>query len=353
MKKKIAIVGAGAIGGYVGGLLARSGFNVTLIDAWPEHVEAIRRDGLQLCGITPEERYSIEVDSMHISDVQSFTKGQPVDIAVIAVKSYDTEWATTMIRPYLSAGGYVVSMQNCINEERVAGIVGWGRTVGCVVAGIGGELYEAGKIRRTVPVLGPGSRALYVGEVHGRVTRRIEELAEILGAADDCAVTSNLWGERWAKLCVNVMRNSVSAVTGLGGNAREQNTKARRFSIRLVGEAVRVGQAHGFAFDHVVKHNPEDLALASEGNEAALKTVEETIAAEVKSGVRGEKQTPSMAQDIKKGRQTEIDSINGYIVGQAEKVGLKAPANAAITAAVKKVERGEITPSPESLPDVI
>lgn len=350
MKKRVAIVGAGAIGGYVGGLLARAGVDVTLIESWPEHVEAIRRDGLKLFGTTPEEQLTIQVNTMHISDVQQLAKERPVDIALIAVKSYDTEWATTMIAPYLAPDGYVVSMQNCINEERIAGIVGWGRTVGCIVSRISSDMYEAGHVKRTVPLFGPNGKALYVGEVHGRTTRRIEELAEIIGIVDGCTVTPNLWGERWSKLCVNAMRNGVSAVSGLGGNARDLNVAARRLCIRLAGEAVRVGQALGYSFERVAVYAAEEVARASEGDVEAMRKIEAIIIGEAESGMRSDAQRPSMAQDIMKGRRTEIDYINGYVTAQAKSIGLDVPANAAITEAVKRIERGEITARPENLP---
>ena len=98
--KRIVVVGAGAIGGYTGAHLARTGEDVTLIDAWPEHVEYVRKHGMQLSGITPAETHSIKVPILHISDVQQLTKEKPVDIVFICVKSYDTEWATHLIKSY-------------------------------------------------------------------------------------------------------------------------------------------------------------------------------------------------------------------------------------------------------------
>ena len=88
--------------------------------------------------------------------------------------------------------------------------------------------------------------SFHVGEPHGRITRRVEELAEMLDGIDNAHATDNLWGERWTKLCVNGMRNGVSAATGLGGNARDSHDAIRRVCIRLGGESVRVGQALGY-----------------------------------------------------------------------------------------------------------
>ena len=99
MGKRIAFVGAGALGGYVGGYLAHHGQDVTLIDMWPEHLEAIRSRGLELDGVTAEEKFTVtQAKTMNLTEVQSLSKQKPVDIAFVAVKSYDTQWATALIK---------------------------------------------------------------------------------------------------------------------------------------------------------------------------------------------------------------------------------------------------------------
>ena len=352
MEQRIAVIGAGAVGGYVGGHLARLGHDVTLIDAWPAHVEAIRANGLEITGVTPEEHCLVRTTALHVSDVQGLARERPIDIAVVSVKSYDTEWATTLIRPYLAPSGYVVSLQNCINEDRIAAIVGWGRTLGAIAARISVDLYAPGRIRRTVPMGGAAHTVFRVGEVHGRITRRLEQLAEMIGGIDSVKATTNLWGERWSKLCVNGMRNAVSAATGLSGNEMDQHDAVRRFSIRLGGEAVRVGQALGYELERIGNFDPERLALAAEGDREALDEIEAVLIAASNSGVRNELQRPSMGQDILKGRRTEIDFMNGLIVEKGEEVGLPARAHAAITELVRGIERGKVSPRPENLADL-
>lgn len=129
MGKHIVIIGAGAVGGYVGGHLTRAGEDVSLVDPWPQHVEVMREHGLSLSGTQGE--HTVRVNALHVTDVQRLCR-KPIDIAVICTKSYDTAWATAMARQYLAPAGYVVSMQNSINEEEIAGVVGWGKTVGCM-----------------------------------------------------------------------------------------------------------------------------------------------------------------------------------------------------------------------------
>lgn len=349
MKKRIAIVGTGALGGYVGGSLAHLGHDVTMIDFWPENIETIRKRGLELDGMTAEERFTVtSAKTMHLTEVQSLAK-TPIDVAMVAVKSYDTAWATALIKPYLSAQGFVVSLQNCQNEETIAGIVGWGRTVGVIASLISVDLYEAGRIRRTIAKGGDKHTVFRVGEPHGRITQRVSELAEWFSAIDSSKVTSNLWGERWTKLVQNGMGNGVSAATGLSSGDCSRNQTIRRFQIKLAGEAIRVGQSLGYTLEKIRGIDPERFALAAEGNAAALAEIEPLLIPKGESNPRADIQRPSMAQDILKGRRTEIDAMNGAIAFKGAEVGVPAPSHAKLTEIVTRVERGEVQASPALL----
>ena len=349
MAGRIAFMGAGAVGGYVGGHLALHGHDVTLIDPWPEHIEAVRARGLELTGMTAEERGCARPATMHLTEMQGLARQRPIDIAFICMKSYDTEWAAMMIRQYLAPDGFVVSLQNCINEERIAAIVGWGRTVGCVASHIEVELFAPGRVRRMVHKGGERYTVFRIGEVHGRVTRRVKEVAAMLARIDSVTVTGNLWGERWTKLCLNGMMNGISAATGLGTSAANRDPAIRRLSIRLGGEAVRVGQALGYRIETIGSLDPERLALAAEGDGAALAEIDAVILAGTNANARSDDQRPSMAQDIRKGRRTEIEFMNGFITAKGAEAGLATPANRALTELVLRVERGELAPAPETL----
>ncbi|MBC7780455.1 MAG: 2-dehydropantoate 2-reductase [Proteobacteria bacterium] len=346
---RIVFVGAGAIGGYTGAMMKSAGHDVTLIDGWPEHVETIRATGLAIDGMAPEESVTVRIDALHICDVPQLSKSRPIDIAFIALKSYDTEWAAHLIRPYLAADGFCVSLQNSINEERLAGVVGWGRTLGCCVSLLAAELDRAGHVQRNIHKGGEQHTVYRVGEIHGRITPRAETVAALLRAADSAKATTNLWGERWSKLIINVMRNGLSAATGLSGNQRDLAQTTRRISIKLGAEAVRVGQALGYAIQAQQGLEPETLARAGEGSGDALAEIEAVLIGLAQH--RGEEQRPSMAQDMRKGRRTEIDYLNGLIVEQGAKAGVAAPVNARLTGLVKQVERGEVAPSPALVAD--
>ena len=349
MGKRIAFVGAGALGGYVGGTLAHLGHDVTLIDPWPEHVETIRSRGLELDGMTPEERYTVKnLKILHLTEAQSLAK-RPVDVAMVAMKSYDTAWATHLIKPYLAPEGFVVSLQNCLNEETIAGVVGWGRTVGTIASMISVDLYEPGRIRRTVAKGGDKHTVFRIGEPHGRVTPRVTELADWFRGIDSAKATANLWGERWTKLVQNGMGNGVTAATGLTSGDCLRNDTIRRFQVRLAGEAIRVGQALGFQLEKIRGLDPERIARANEGDAAAITEVEAAFVPKAGANPRGNIQRPSMAQDIIKGRRTEIDAMNGYIAAKGAEIGVPAPSHAKLTEIVTRVERGEIKPSPSLL----
>ncbi len=349
MDRRIAVIGAGAIGGYTGGQLAHNGFDVTLIDPWPEHIEAIRNNGLAIEGVTQEEFVCARPKTMHLTELQHLAKEKPIDIAMIAVKSYDTLWAAALIGQYLAPDGYVVSLQNCMNEERIAGVVGWDKTVGAIPALLAAELYAPGRVRRTVAKGASHHEVYRVGEVHGRITKRLEELAAMIATIDTVKPTRNLWGERWSKLCVNGMRNGIGASTGLSGNGMDRHDRIRRLSIRLGGEAVRVGQALGYQLEHIRMHDPETLARAGEGDEKALDEIELQILAEAGSNTRSDLQRPSMGQDMIKGRRTEIDFINGLIAEKGAEIGRPAPTHLKLIAAVKEVEHGRMPAAPENL----
>lgn len=337
------------MGGYVGAHMARAGEDVTFVDVWPEHVESMRRHGLHLSGVTAEENFSLKVSAVHVGDVQGFAKQPPFQIAFLALKSYDTLWATTMIKPYLAPGGFIVSLQNGINEEQIAGIVGWGRTLGAVALHLGTELYEPGRVRRTIHAGGASHTVFRIGEVHGRPTQRAEEVARLLRLSDSAKLTANLWGERWSKLTIDASIFGLACVTGLGGSQRGYDEVTRWVRIRLASEAVRVGQALGYRLEEIHKMKPETIARAGEGDRDAL--AEYTARMIEDSKRRTEGNVPSSAQDILKGRRSEADFVNGYVAMKGNEAGVPAPLNAKMYELVKRVERRELSPSMDNVRD--
>jgi 2-dehydropantoate 2-reductase len=350
MGKRIAMVGTGALGGYVGGNFAHAGEDVTFIDMWQDNLDAIATRGLELDGVTPEEKFTVRsAGTIHLDDIGALAAGGPVDIAFVSVKSYDTERVTKAIRPYLAPDAWVISLQNCINEEVISGIVGAERTLGVIASIISVELYEAGRIRRMAAKGGARHTVFRVGELDCRITPRVEELVKMFSMIDSAKPTDNLWGERWTKLCQNGMRNGIAAVTSVTSGECDRNDVLRRFAIRLGGEGVRVGQKLGYRLVKMGELDCEKIALAAEGNADALAEVERIMVGRTSSNPRAGIQRPSMAQDMAKGRRTEIEFMNGYIARKGRAVGVPTPSHDRLVELVLKVERGELKPSPVNL----
>ena len=345
-KPRIAIVGAGAVGGYAGAYMAQAGHDVTFIDPWPEHVEAMRSRGLTIGHLKDVPEFTVPVKAIHITELQSFAKQRPVDIAFVCTKSYDTAWATAMIAQYLSPGGYIVSLQNCINEEVIAGIVGWGRVLGAIASLITVELSAPGLVKRAAGKSGASHTVYRVGEPHGRISPRAEFITSLLALSDSALTTPNLWGERWSKLVANVMGNGIAAATGMVAKDATADDAIRAFAARLGSEAIRVGQALGYGLEEILHLDPEVIARAGEGDAEARAAYDaQRLADTQKAG--GGAHRASMGQDMVKGRRTEIEFLNGFVVAKGKEVGIEARANAALTEIVKRVERGEAAPSPD------
>jgi 2-dehydropantoate 2-reductase len=350
MGRRIAIVGAGAVGGYAGAHMVQAGEDVTFIDPWPAHVEHMRQHGLRVTHAREVPEFTVPVRALHVTDAQLLAREAPIDIAFICMKSYDTGWAAMLIRQYLAPAGYVVSLQNCMNEETVAGVVGWGRTLGCIASRITVELRAPGHVHRGAGKGGARHTVFRAGEVHGRLTPRAEEVRRLVAYTDSAKVTENLWGERWSKLVANVMGNGVSACTGLTANESIENDAVRRFMLRLGSEAIRIGEAQGYRLEEVLHLPPETIARAGEGDGTAFAEASEQMLASTKH--LSAEQRPSMGQDMVKGRRTEIDFLNGFVVARGAEVGLPARANAALTDIVHRVERGELKPDPRHISDL-
>ena len=341
MIKRIAVLGSGAIGSVVGGMLTKAGHDVTLVDQWPEHVEAMNKVGLRLSGTCGE--HVVPVRALHLHELQGVDA--PFDAVFLAVKSYDTDWAAQLAAQYLKQpDGVVVDFQNGINDERVAAVIGRERTLGCVIA-ISAGMYEGGHAIRT----DTGQVGLYVGELDGRDTPRVQDLARVLSGVALTKVTTNLWGQRWSKLAVNCMGNALAGLSGLGSAELRLEPGPRRVSIQLGAEVVRVGRAHGHTIEPLIGGIvAQRIVDAAEGR--GLTEVEADLAAEAKRRTGGR---PSLLQDVMKRRRTEVDFLNGHVSAEGKKKAVPTPFNDAIVAAVHAQPVGQLAPNPKNLDPLI
>jgi 2-dehydropantoate 2-reductase len=212
---------------------------------------------------------------------------------------------------------------------------------------MGVALRGPGKVERTYRRGGDAYTVFRVGELDGRLTPRVKFVAGLLGLVDSAVAITDLWGERWAKLAANSMHNGLAAVSGLGHMGIYSQSEPRWLAIRLGAEAVRVGRALGLRLHPVRGIPPDDLEAAGFGDAMALKRVERVI--EHSMARLTEDLRPSTAQDVIKGRRTEIDYINGAVCQKAAEVEVPVPHQQAIVDLVKRIERGELRPSIENI----
>ena len=349
MGKHIAFIGSGAVGSYVAGRLAGRGEDVSLVCLRPGTVEHIRADGLHLSDTEGED--VVRVNALNLYEVQSFLR-HPVDIAAICVKSFDTAWACALVSQYLSPTGFVVSMQNGINEEAIASVVGWGRTTGCVMSAIGVSNHAPGHVRRHLRPSGASNVVFRVGEVHGRVTPRVSEFAALLGAVDSSAVTTDLWGERWTKLVVNaLMHGPIGAGGGNFDHIWRERGIEHRVAIAIAAEGIAVGRALGYNVGKIYGATPDDWSRAAAGDAAGLAAVQAGL---MEQGRRQTTPTTtSLGRDLERGLRTEVDYTCGFIASRAAENGIAAPVSAAVTAMIKRAERGELTREPANLEGLV
>jgi len=341
----IAVLGAGSVGGYVGGHLARAGNDVSLVDPWCEHVHYMKQHGLHITDARGE--HTIPVNALHIHEVQSLVR-KPVDIAFVCSNSYDTEWLVTMLKPYLSPGGCVVSIQNGMNEECIAGVVGWERTVGCIASTISVNLHRPGHISRFKGTVGGTHAVFRVGEPDGRMSVRVRELAERLDAVDVAKVTHNLQGERWTKLATNAITHALLGSTGLTNEeVLVKRGKMHRLGVRLAAEAVAVGNACGYEMDSILGIEPGEWLAAGAGDEAALERVQHQLI-EWSRGFT-EFSRSSVGRDVEKGRRSEVEYTNGLVVAKGRAAGVPTPTHEVLTELVKAIDRGQLQPDPKNI----
>jgi 2-dehydropantoate 2-reductase len=341
MGKKLLFVGAGAIGSYLGAFLTRAGHDVTLIDPWAEQVEAIRRHGISVTG--PHEPFEARPAAVHLHEAQRLPRD--FEIAFVAMKAYDTAWATHLALRHLAPEGYVVSSQNCWPDPVMASVAGAARSVGLVMSKIGVAMWKPGHVERGMEKgQGTGHDVFRAGEHDGRITPRVTQLAQMLSVIDGAQATDNLWGERWAKLCQNAMGNPVQAMSDLGSLEIASSEVGRAITIQLGAESARVGLALGYRIPKFAGATVEQWADA--GRRESYEALDRML---TPTSSTSRSWRASMAQDVTKGRPTEIDYMNGHVVAQGRERQVPTPVSAAVVETVREVDAGTRQPAPQNI----
>lgn len=346
-KQRIIFIGAGAVGTYLGGWLSHTGHDVTIFDPWAEQVEKINADGLSVNG--PHEPFIANPRMCHLHESELIAREAPFDIGFVAMKAYDTTWAAHFVNRFVKPEGYVVASQNCWTDPAVAAAVGQDRAVGLIMSSISVAMWEAGKVERPGKTRqrDVGHDVFRAGEHDGSESQRTKELIEMLDPIDAGRTTTNLWGERWAKLSQNSMGNPVVAVSDMGMADLNKEPRGRELQIRLAAESARVGLALGIKVEKFGGVDPQKWVDSTRGD------VYEELDGVLAQKAGGANWRPSMGQDVVKGRQTEIDHMNGYVLEKAIEAGIAVPVTASMIDAIKAVDAGTLKPGKQNVEKVL
>ena len=298
---KIAVVGAGAVGGYFGGMLSRAGGPVVMIGR-PAVVEAVKKDGLFLDTVHFQERVRLEAST-------ELDAARGAEIILFCVKTPDNAATARALAPLLPPGALVLSLQNGVDnvaQIRAAAAIEALPTVVYVAASVP----EPGRVKH----VGRGDL------VFGPRNEKTERVAALFSRASvPCRISENIEGELWTKLIWNCALNAVSALGRAKYGQIAASADARKVVEAVVDEVLAVARAL-----HIHPPGLEDAKAA--------------IAGAFKIATQMAEALSSTAQDLNRGKRTEIDSLNGYISRRGEELGVPTPVNHALYALVKLAE---------------
>ena len=303
---RIAVVGAGAMGGSFGGLLAKAGHEVSLIDIWAEHVEAINRDGLRIDGALGEHL-------VRLPAATAPADGQTAELVIVFTDTNNTEDGAKTAARLLGNDGFAITFQNGIGNVEILQRV------------IGRERVLAGSSMCSAARLGPGHVALTharptsVGETDGSDSERARAVvAALQGAGFETKLVPDVMATIWEKWVLNCGVNAIAATTGLRSAEIAQVAETHAFQAKVLEEAMAVVEAKGIKLP-----NPD-------------------VADRFKVGAAKSLNRPSMLQHVLAGRRTEIDSINGALLREAAALGIAVPYNESLVALLKGRELAQM-----------
>ena len=328
--KKIAVLGSGANGSSIGADLTAAGFDVALIEQWPEHVRAMRADGLRI--VMPDATLEVPVRAYDLCEV--CTLRERFDVVLVLMKAYDTRWACQLIEPYLKPDGLVVGVQNGMTTDVVAGEVGPERAMGCVIE-ITSEMFEPGVVQRHSP---PSRSWFAVGSTNKATRGREGEIAELLGHSGAVEIVDDIRATKWMKLVSNCTTLVPTAIAGLPMVEAAALPGMRELMLRAGQEALETGAALGHPVLPIFGLTPDDVRRPD--------GVVETLLDTLFGGFVLPHSTTTVLHDWLKGRHSEVDDVNGLVVAEQARLGGAAPVNAAVVELAHRIERGEARPGP-------
>lgn len=316
---RITIIGGGAIGGISAAWLVRRGFNPTVVETWPEHRQAMI-EGLEVSGCRGSFNVPLNV-------IEPRALKSPLELVFLAVKSMHTEKILRQILPLMDKASTVVSLQNSINEDLIADLIGQERTVGCIV-GWGAITEGPGQLNQASP------GEFVIGRLNGQRDEKLEQIGKIMGNVAETFITANIYGFLWAKLLANCAI-SVGALQGKTVAEMVASPEACRAVGGIVGEVLAVAAESGIILETVnMQFKPEFYLEQKEFiAESLLNILRETHGAIL----------PTAYQDYLQNRPLETGYINGYVVKKGYEVGIKTPLNSLLVFMMREIEEGRRT----------
>jgi len=331
--RRIAIVGTGANGASIGADLALAGEDVTFIEQWPEHVEAMRSRGVTIN--MREHSINVPVRTLHLCEVA--TLREKFDIVLVLVKAYDTRWAAHLIVPYLEPHGVMAGVQNGMTTGIVADVAGPERTIGAVIE-ITSAMTTPGVVERHS---GPERSWFAVGSIDPSTRPREEHVASVLRRSGSVEIVDDIEATKWMKLVSNATTLVTSAIAGLSIAEASTIPAMRDLMLESGQEALDAAVGLGNPILPIFGLGREDVERAE--------TVVETLLDRLIGEFVLPHSTSTILQDWTKGRRSEVDDINGHVVLAAERLGCQAPVNAAVVELAHAIERGDLNPDPSNL----
>jgi len=321
---QVTVYGAGAIGGITGAALARAGHDVLLVDTHAEHVEAINVHGLTI------EREGTAMTT-RVRAVMPAGLGKDRSLVLLAVKSHHTPEALREIVPRLAPAGIVVSLQNGLSEELIAQAIGAQRTVGCLV-NWAADWIGPGRI------LHGGHGAFVLGELDGRFTARVSELAGLLGAFVETPVTDNIWGYKWGKLIYGALLFGTAVVDAHVYEVVERSPDVQRVLVGIVGEGLAVADKAGVRVEPFDEFDPAWYRAALAGDASAGQRAMAAIAAHYRAHT---KTKTGIWRDLAvRKRKTEVDGQLGVLARKGESLGVAMPLTRGLFEIIRDLEDG-------------
>lgn len=332
-ESRIAVVGTGANGASIAADLTRAGLDPTLIEQWPEHVEAMRSNGVRV--EMPDRTETTEVRTLHLCEVA--TLREQFDLVYMLVKAYDTRWACELIKPHLKADGLIVGLQNGMTIDDMADVMGPHRTLGSVIE-VTSNMFVPGVVNRQTP---PEGSWFAIGSLGDATRGREMELAEPLSNAGTVDVVDDIRSAKWMKLVVNSAELVPSAILNLPLHEAARLPGFMDFMLAAGKEAIHTAVELGRKVVPILGMPDFGAASPDEVVEQLLGTVMTDFALE--------STITTVLQDWMKGRHSEVNELNGHVVREQRKLGGSAPLNALVVDVAQRIERGEIEADPANL----